>query len=196
MHGRMLPNPTPTKRLSETLRSIQILPRVVVAGELTRKQAIAARNCSTLLALNEIGINDLLDSSVDISFTNSRHSQSHDRALLRLSHAVRSTVFRRKLSQPNREHSAHFSAKAGTTNGSRTIELRLSGLGFPHRVNDKVEAQLIVMFAVNSVARRRIEHHFKLTLCLLQRMDQLNGILGVYVVILQPVQDQQSPLES
>jgi hypothetical protein len=43
MHGRMLPNPTPTKRLSETLRSIQILPRVVVAGELTRKQAIAAQ---------------------------------------------------------------------------------------------------------------------------------------------------------
>ena len=68
-------------------------------------------------------------------------------------------------------------------------DLRLSGLRFFHRIHDEVETKFVVMFSVNSVARRRIKHNFEIMLGLLQGMDELNRIFGMHVVVLQAMQD-------
>ena len=52
--------------------------------------------------------------------------------------------------------------------------LWLPRLGDSHRIHDKVETKSVVMAAVDSVARRGIKHHVKLTLRLLQRINELN----------------------
>ena len=53
--------------------------------------------------------------------------------------------------------------------------LGLPRLRFPHCIHDKVETKFVVMAAVDSVARRRIKHHFKLTLRFLQCMDRVES---------------------
>src|SRR4051794_28840345 len=87
---------------------------------------------------------------------------------------------------------ADRSASDGKTLPSLALR---SAIGISSRLQvplHELARQPLVMYAADAVARRGVEHHLKILVRLLQRVDELERVLHMHVVILDAVSEQQS----
>ena len=75
--------------------------------------------------------------------------------LIRLFHFVRSTAFRRKFSLRHHETSAPFPAKAGTTSGSGTVQLKGESVRLSVRFVDVQLEHSIAVFCQDGIPRSK-----------------------------------------